>query len=45
MTLTITKHNPDTTPADPAKRALLYLRVSSRDQLETVYFPRIKVRG
>ncbi len=37
MTLTITKNKPDTAPADAVKRAVLYLRVSSRDQLETDY--------
>jgi site-specific DNA recombinase len=37
MTLTITTNKPDTTPTDAVKRALLYLRVSSRDQLETDY--------
>jgi site-specific DNA recombinase len=37
MTLTTTKHKPDTAPADAVKRAVLYLRVSSRGQLETDY--------
>jgi site-specific DNA recombinase len=37
MTLTITKNKPDTPPADAVKRAVLYLRVSSRGQLETDY--------
>ncbi len=37
MTLTITKHTTDTTPTDAVKRAVLYLRVSSRGQLETDY--------
>jgi site-specific DNA recombinase len=37
MTLTLTQHKPDTTPTDAVKRAVLYLRVSSRDQLETDY--------
>ena len=36
MTLTITKQT-DTAPTDAVKRAVLYLRVSSRDQLETDY--------
>ncbi len=36
MTLTITKQT-DTEEPDTVKRALLYLRVSSRDQLETDY--------
>jgi site-specific DNA recombinase len=36
MTLTITKNTPDA-PANAVKRAVLYLRVSSRDQLETDY--------
>ncbi len=38
MTLTITKQQqPDTPPASAFKRAVLYLRVSSRGQLETDY--------
>jgi site-specific DNA recombinase len=37
MTLTITNNKPDTAPADTVKRAVLYLRVSSRGQLETDY--------
>jgi site-specific DNA recombinase len=37
MTLTITNHTADTAPTDAVKRAVLYLRVSSRDQLETDY--------
>ena len=37
MTLTITKNKPDTAPTDAVKRAVLYLRVSSRGQLETDY--------
>ena len=37
MTLTLTKNKPDTSPTDAVKRAVLYLRVSSRGQLETDY--------
>ena len=37
MTLTITKNRTDTTPVSAVKRAVLYLRVSSRGQLETDY--------
>ena len=37
MTLTLTKNKPDTAPTDAVKRAVLYLRVSSRGQLETDY--------
>jgi site-specific DNA recombinase len=36
MSLTLTKHTDDA-PADAVKRAVLYLRVSSRGQLETDY--------
>ncbi len=37
MTLTITRTNPTPLRPDAVKRAVLYLRVSSRDQLETDY--------
>ncbi len=37
MTLTITNNKPESAPAEAVKRAVLYLRVSSRGQLETDY--------
>jgi len=37
MTLTLTKRTDTDTPTDAVKRAVLYLRVSSRGQLETDY--------
>jgi site-specific DNA recombinase len=37
MTLTLTKRTDPDTPTDAVKRAVLYLRVSSRGQLETDY--------